>query len=303
MANKLSPAGAYIRMSGRTARQVPGRTTGGNHQTGGPRAVPDRRVVHRRGNHRRQQHGRPAGTGRPVGRRQGRQVRGGAGRHTNRLSREDPMDAIVFYNQLRKAAWDCTPAAKAIDLDDFAKQLLLFVNQKASNDFLVEMSAKTLRGRIANAKVGRPQRRAGDLRNGPGTVRPGGQTRAQIANPASTSGKPGTGSTSCLAPSRRRSKQCGSPSSVSTVRTLASGTWRGNWKARATPVRPARAGATTTSAAAADQRLHWHGPMGRYRVGQVSHGPRRRHCFDTATANTRKASEAPGRRHRRRGSP
>ena len=30
----------------------------------------------------------------------------------------------------------------------------LFVNQKASNDFLVEMSAKTLRGRIANAKAG-----------------------------------------------------------------------------------------------------------------------------------------------------
>ena len=42
----------------------------------------------------------------------------------------------------------------AIDLEDFAKQLLLFINQKASNDFLVEMSAKTLRGRIANAKAG-----------------------------------------------------------------------------------------------------------------------------------------------------
>jgi site-specific DNA recombinase len=75
--------------------------------------------------------------------------------HTNRLSREDPMDAIVFYNQLRKVGVGLhTCCEQAIDLDDFAKQLLLFVNQKASNDFLIEMSAKTLRGRIANAKVG-----------------------------------------------------------------------------------------------------------------------------------------------------
>ena len=75
--------------------------------------------------------------------------------HTNRISREDPMDAIVFYNQLRKAGVGLhTCCEGAIDLEDFAKQLLLFVNQKASNDFLVEMSAKTLRGRIANAKAG-----------------------------------------------------------------------------------------------------------------------------------------------------
>ncbi|NLE37626.1 MAG: recombinase family protein, partial [Pirellulaceae bacterium] len=75
--------------------------------------------------------------------------------HTNRLSREDPMDAIVFYNKLRKAGVGLhTCCEGSIDLDDFAKQLLLFINQKASNDFLVEMSAKTLRGRIANAKAG-----------------------------------------------------------------------------------------------------------------------------------------------------
>lgn len=75
--------------------------------------------------------------------------------HTNRLSREGPMDAIVFYNKLRKAGVGLhTCCEGAIDLDDFAKQLLLFINQKASNDFLVEMSAKTLRGRIANAKAG-----------------------------------------------------------------------------------------------------------------------------------------------------
>jgi DNA invertase Pin-like site-specific DNA recombinase len=75
--------------------------------------------------------------------------------HTNRISREDPMDAIVFYNQLRKASVGLhTCCEGAIDLEDFAKQLLLFINQKASNDFLIEMSAKTLRGRIANAKAG-----------------------------------------------------------------------------------------------------------------------------------------------------
>ena len=75
--------------------------------------------------------------------------------HTNRISREDPMDAIGFYNKLRKAGVGLhTCCEGSIDLEDFAKQLLLFINQKASNDFLIEMSAKTLRGRIANAKAG-----------------------------------------------------------------------------------------------------------------------------------------------------
>jgi DNA invertase Pin-like site-specific DNA recombinase len=75
--------------------------------------------------------------------------------HTNRISREDPMDAIVFYNQLRKAGVGLhTCCEGSIDLEDFAKQLLLFINQKGSNDFLIEMSAKTLRGRIANAVAG-----------------------------------------------------------------------------------------------------------------------------------------------------
>jgi DNA invertase Pin-like site-specific DNA recombinase len=75
--------------------------------------------------------------------------------HTNRVSREDPMDAIVFYNQLRRAGVGLhTCCEGAIDLEDFPKQLLLFINQKANNDFLIEISAKTLRGRIANAKTG-----------------------------------------------------------------------------------------------------------------------------------------------------
>jgi DNA invertase Pin-like site-specific DNA recombinase len=75
--------------------------------------------------------------------------------HTNRISREDPMDAIVLYNQLRKAGVGLhTCCEGAIDLDDFAKQLLLFVNQKGNKDYLIEHSAKTLRGKIANAKAG-----------------------------------------------------------------------------------------------------------------------------------------------------
>ena len=75
--------------------------------------------------------------------------------HTNRISREDPMDAVVFYNQLRRAGVGLhTCCEGAIDLDGFTSQLLLFVNQKASNDYLIELSAKVVRGKIANAKRG-----------------------------------------------------------------------------------------------------------------------------------------------------
>ena len=75
--------------------------------------------------------------------------------HTNRISREDPMDAIGFYNRLRKAGVNLhTCSEGAIDLDDFTKQLLLFVNQKGSNDYLSELAAKSLRGRVATAKRG-----------------------------------------------------------------------------------------------------------------------------------------------------
>ncbi len=59
--------------------------------------------------------------------------------HTNRVSREDAMDAIVFYNQLRKAGVGLhTVCEGAIDLEDFTGQLLMFIRQKGSNDFLVE---------------------------------------------------------------------------------------------------------------------------------------------------------------------
>ena len=168
--------------------------------------------------------------------------------HTNRISREDPMDAIVFYNQLRKAGVGLhTCCEGAIDLEDFAKQLLLFINQKANNDFLIEMSAKTLRGRIANAK-------AGGHNGGPAIYgmdrglfdSAGNLVRASTA--ASTSGKQGTGYIFCLPPIKRKSTLFVSPSRGLTVRTLASETWRESWRRRATRARPARVGHTTTCA-------------------------------------------------------
>jgi len=75
--------------------------------------------------------------------------------HTNRLSRQDPMDAIALYNVLRKAGVGLVTCCEGrIDLQDFAKQLLLFVNQKASNDYCLELSQKILRGQVHNARDG-----------------------------------------------------------------------------------------------------------------------------------------------------
>ena len=140
---------------GPAARQVPRRAAGGNHQTGRPRRLPvvewftDEAIT-----------GDSSTDARPGLAALLSAAKAGKFKlvlawHTNRISREDPMDAIVFYNQLRKAGVGLHTCCEGpIDLEDFAKQLLLFVNQKASNDFLIEMSAKTLRGRIANAKAG-----------------------------------------------------------------------------------------------------------------------------------------------------
>ena len=75
--------------------------------------------------------------------------------HTNRLSRQDSMDAVEFYNRLRKARVRVVTCCEGhIDLQDFSKQLLMFVNQKANHDYNVELSAKVLRGQLANAKGG-----------------------------------------------------------------------------------------------------------------------------------------------------
>ena len=85
-----------------------------------------------------------------------------------------------------------------IDLEDFAKQLLLFINQKASNDFLIEMSAKTLRGRIANAKVGGHNGGPAVYGMERGLFRDDGHLVPGFRR-ASTSGRRGIGSTCCLA--------------------------------------------------------------------------------------------------------
>jgi len=76
--------------------------------------------------------------------------------HTNRLTREHPMDGIALYNALRKAGVGLVSCCEgAIDLDDFAKQLLLFVGQKGNHDYLTELSARVLRAKLINAKEGR----------------------------------------------------------------------------------------------------------------------------------------------------
>ena len=154
------------------AGQVPRRTAGGDHQTGRPRRVPivewftDEAIT-----------GDSSTSTRPglaalLAAAKAGKFKVVLAWHTNRISREDPMDAIVFYNQLRKAGVGLhTCCEGAIDLEDFAKQLLLFINQKASNDFLIEMSAKTLRGRIANAKAGGHNGGPAVYGNGPWAVR------------------------------------------------------------------------------------------------------------------------------------
>jgi DNA invertase Pin-like site-specific DNA recombinase len=76
--------------------------------------------------------------------------------HTNRLTREHPMDAIALFNVLRKAGVRLVSCCEGeIDLEDFSKQLLLFIGGKGNHDFLTELSAKSLRGKLTNAKEGR----------------------------------------------------------------------------------------------------------------------------------------------------
>jgi len=93
--------------------------------------------------------------------------------HTNRLTREQPLDALEDYNKLRKAgcAAVITVCEGRMDLDDFAKQLLLFVGAKGNSDFLDELSRKVCRAHLVNAKLGR--------RNG--AARPYGYERAEFA--------------------------------------------------------------------------------------------------------------------------
>ena len=73
----------------------------------------------------------------PVERREGRQLQVGVSvAHESHQPRKTRWTPLVFYNQLRKAGVGLhTCCEGSIDLEDFAKQLLLFINQKATNDF------------------------------------------------------------------------------------------------------------------------------------------------------------------------
>ena len=225
--------------------------------------------------------------------------------HTNRVSREDPMDAIVFYNQVRKAGVGLHTCCEGpIDLEDFAKQLLLFINQKASNDFLIEMSAKTLRGRIANAK-------AGGHNGGPavygmerGLFRDDGHLvrRLQTGEYVRQAGHrvhllPGTDQVKIdavrFAFRRFDAADIG-------VRDLAR-----QLEAKGYPS-PNGKGWTHDSRApaAADRGLRRHGPVGHNGLGQIPRGAGRQHRPDQRQRQAPgKAMEGPGRRHYRRWCP
>ena len=81
------------------------------------------------------------------------------------------MDGIALYNVLRKSRkWGLISCCEgSIDLDDFAKQLLLFIGQKGNHDYLTELSAKVWRGKLGKRWQGRPMSRTavrGKLRHG-----------------------------------------------------------------------------------------------------------------------------------------
>jgi len=75
--------------------------------------------------------------------------------HSNRLSREDPMEGIGHYNRLRKAGVRVLSACEGwIDPAKFTDQLLLLVKGRESNEYLVELAAKVVRGQAENARAG-----------------------------------------------------------------------------------------------------------------------------------------------------
>ena len=194
--------------------------------------------------------------------------------HTNRVSREDPMDAIVFYNQLRKAGVGLhTCCEGAIDLASFTGQLVLFVQQKGSNDFRPKCRPRRCGGESPTPR--------------PAATTAGRQstqwTGACLIRPASwcvdyrrgsTFGKQGTGFIYSLAPIKARSTRYATPLSDTTRRTSAFGTWHGNWKPRVFQAREARVGPTTTLPTCSHAGLRGDGPMGRKGDGQVPHRPR-----------------------------
>ena len=76
--------------------------------------------------------------------------------HTNRVSRQDPWDAIEFYNHLRRAGVTLVHTCQGglIDLNDDTHQLRLSMDQRSNKNFLIGLAGNVTRGRIATAKAG-----------------------------------------------------------------------------------------------------------------------------------------------------
>ena len=92
--------------------------------------------------------------------------------HTNRISREDPMDAIVFYNQLRKAGVGLHTCCEGCHRPGRLRQAIASVRQPKSQQRLPGRDVGQDAQRSHRQRQGRrPQRWAGDLRNGSWTVR------------------------------------------------------------------------------------------------------------------------------------
>lgn len=151
----LVPAATYIRMSGEKQERSPGQ------QAAELRGLAEREGLEVVESFSDEAVSGDSGTERRPGLAalqqavKARRVKAVLAWHTRRLSRQDPMDALELYNVLRKAGCRLVTCCEGlIDLADFAKQLLLFVNQKASKDYLIELSGKMLRGKRQNAEAG-----------------------------------------------------------------------------------------------------------------------------------------------------
>ena len=75
--------------------------------------------------------------------------------HQNRIGRFDSLDAGRWLSPLRESGVRLVTCAQGyIDLSTFAGRLAFTVQQEANQQFLIEHSAKTLRGKLTTARAG-----------------------------------------------------------------------------------------------------------------------------------------------------
>jgi site-specific DNA recombinase len=75
--------------------------------------------------------------------------------HSNRLSREDPMESFQHFNRLRKAGVRIRSVSEGwCDPSKFVDQLLLLVRGREANEFLTELAGKVTRGMANIAREG-----------------------------------------------------------------------------------------------------------------------------------------------------